>query len=58
MKNWLIGALVVAALFIHVEDRARAAESLRRGGFSPVALKDGSYAIGADEAHGIAVVFG
>ena len=49
----------VAALFIHVEDRARrAADALRRGGFSPVALKDGSYAIGADEAHGVAVVFG
>ena len=48
----------VAALFIHVEDRARAADTLRRGGFSPVALKDGSYAIGADEAHGVAVIFG
>lgn len=48
----------VAALFIHVEDRARAADALRRGGFSPVALKDGSYAVGAGEAHGVAVVFG
>lgn len=48
----------VAALFIHVEDRAGAADALRRGGFSPVALEDGSYAIGADEAHGVAVVFG
>ncbi len=26
--------------------------------FSPVALKDGSFAIGADQANGVALVFG
>ena len=28
------------------------------GGFKPVALKDGSLAIGAGEANGVALVFG
>lgn len=49
---------LVAALFIRVADRARAAQALRKGGFSPAALVDGSYAVGADEAHGVALVFG
>ena len=49
---------LVAALFIRVADRARAAQALRKGGFSPVALADGSYAVGADHAHGVALVFG
>lgn len=49
---------LVAALFIKVADRARAAETLRNGGYSPVAMKDGSFAIGADEAHGVTLVFG
>lgn len=49
---------LVAALFIRVADRARAARVLRSGGYSPVALKDGSFALGADAAHGIALVFG
>jgi hypothetical protein len=49
---------LVAALFIRVADRARAAEVLRKGGFSPVALKDGSFALGADQAHGVTLVFG
>ena len=48
----------LAALFIRVADRARAAAAIRRGGFDPVALKDGSFAIGADQANGVAVVFG
>jgi catechol 2,3-dioxygenase-like lactoylglutathione lyase family enzyme len=48
----------VAALFIRVADRARAADAIRRGGFEPVALKDGSFAIGADQANGVALVFG
>ena len=48
----------VAALFIRVADRAGAAAALRKGGFSPLALKDGSYAIGADQANGVALVFG
>jgi catechol 2,3-dioxygenase-like lactoylglutathione lyase family enzyme len=49
---------LLAALFIRVVDRARAAQVLRKGGFDPVALADGSYAIGADQAHGVALVFG
>ena len=49
---------LVAALFIRVGDRARAAAQLRRGGFSPVALRDGSFAVNAEEACGVALVFG
>ena len=49
---------VVAALFIRVADRSRAAAALARGGFKPVTLKDGSLAIGASEANGVALVFG
>jgi len=48
----------VAALFIRVVDRLAAAETLRRGGFAPVALKDGSYAVHAHEACGVTLVFG
>jgi len=49
---------LVAALFLRVADRGRAAAVLARGGFAPVALKDGSFAVGADQAHGVALVFG
>jgi hypothetical protein len=49
---------VVGALFLRVADRARAAESLCRGGHTPVELADGSFALGADAAHGVALVFG
>jgi len=49
---------MVAALFLRVADRAAAAAALRRGGFKPVALPDGSWAVGAGEAHGVALVFG
>lgn len=49
---------VAAALFVRVADRATTAKSLRRNGLAPVALADGSCAIGADQAHGVAVVFG
>jgi catechol 2,3-dioxygenase-like lactoylglutathione lyase family enzyme len=49
---------LVAALFIRVADRGRAAEVLRRGGAAPVALGDGSYAVSAEQAHGVALVFG
>jgi hypothetical protein len=48
----------VAALFIRVADRARAADALAQGGFKPVTLKDGSLALGADQANGVALVFG
>jgi catechol 2,3-dioxygenase-like lactoylglutathione lyase family enzyme len=49
---------VVAVLFIRVADRNRAADALARGGFAPLILKDGSIAVGADVAHGVALVFG
>ena len=49
---------VVAALFIRVADRSRAAAALTRGGFEPITLQDGSIAVGADQANGVALVFG
>jgi len=49
---------LVAALFIRVADRARAADVLRRNGLQPVPLADGSLAVNAEDAHGVAVVFG
>ena len=49
---------LVAALFVRVADRARAAGVLRRNGLEPVALADGSFAVSAQDAHGIAVIFG
>jgi catechol 2,3-dioxygenase-like lactoylglutathione lyase family enzyme len=49
---------LVAALFIRVADRRRAAEVLRHAGLEPTALPDGSFAVGADRAHGVALVFG
>lgn len=49
---------LVAALFLRVADRARAAQALRRGGLTPTPLTDGSLAIGADQGHGVALVFG
>ena len=49
---------LVAALFIRVADRARAAAVLRRNGLQPVPLADGSLAVSAQDAHGITVVFG
>ncbi len=47
----------VAAIRIRVDDKKAAADSLKRGGFSPVALKDGALAVGAGETHGILLVF-
>lgn len=49
---------LAAALFVRVADRAATAATLRRNGLAPVALADGSFAVGADQAHGVAVVFG
>lgn len=49
---------LVAAAFIRVADREQAAMALHRGGFDPVALPDGSFAVSADKAHGVALVFG
>ena len=51
-------APMMAAVFIHVGDRGRAERRLCRGGFHPSRMPDGSFAIGAAEAHGVAMVFG
>jgi hypothetical protein len=51
-------APMMAALFIRVADRDRAEQRLRRGGMHPARMPDGSVAIGAAEAHGVALVFG
>jgi len=47
-----------AALFIHVADRQQAYKTLRDGGFSPRRMADGAWAVDANDAHGVAVVFG
>ncbi|MBL8386107.1 MAG: VOC family protein [Burkholderiales bacterium] len=47
-----------AALFIRVADRAQAHQALRDGGFAPRRMNDGSWAIDAPDAHGVALVFG
>jgi catechol 2,3-dioxygenase-like lactoylglutathione lyase family enzyme len=49
---------LVAALFIRVTDRRRARDALRHGGFDVLALDDGSFAVSAAQAHGVALVFG
>lgn len=49
---------LVAALFIRVTDRRRAAQALHRGGFEPVGLADGSFAVHAERACGVTLVFG
>jgi len=49
---------LVAALFIRVADRAHAAKVLHRNGLQLVPLADGSLAVHAADAHGVAVVFG
>ena len=49
---------VMAALFIHVASRDDAEATLRRGGFHPTRMPDGSVAVGAAEAHGVAIIFG
>jgi hypothetical protein len=49
---------VAAALFVHVADRDVAEQVLRDGGLAPRRLPDGAIAIGADRAHGTALVFG
>ena len=51
-------APMMGAVFIRVEDRDRAEQTLSRGGFQPLRMPDGSVAIGAAAAHGVALVFG
>jgi len=48
----------IAALFIRVADRDTAERTLRDGGLHPMRMPDGSVALGAAEAHGVAIVFG
>ena len=48
----------LAALFIRVTDRDLAERTLRAGGLHPARMPDGSVAIGATEAHGVAIIFG
>lgn len=48
----------MAALFIRVLDRGQTERRLRGAGFHPARMPDGSIAIGAAEAHGVAMVFG
>ncbi|MBE0615030.1 MAG: VOC family protein [Burkholderiales bacterium] len=48
----------MAALFIRVADRNAAERALRAGGLHPTRVPDGSVAVGATEAHGVAIIFG
>ncbi len=49
---------VAAALFIHVADRDGTERVLRAGRMRPQRMPDGAVAVGADRAHGVALVFG
>ena len=51
-------APLFAALFVRVADRDAAERALRAGGLEPARMPDGSVALGADAAHGVALVFG
>lgn len=48
----------MAALFIRVADRDTAERILLAGGLHPARMPDGSVAVGAAEAHGVAIIFG
>ncbi len=49
---------LMAVLFVRVGDRNAAAAALAARGLRPARMPDGSIALGADVAHGVAVVFG
>ena len=49
---------LMAVLFVRVADREAAAAALAAGGLEPARMPDGSVAVGADAAHGVALVFG
>jgi catechol 2,3-dioxygenase-like lactoylglutathione lyase family enzyme len=49
---------LMAVLFVRVADRTAAGAALAAGGLKPARMPDGSIALGADVAHGVAVVFG
>ena len=48
----------MAVLFVRVTDRDAAERTLRAGGLHPTRMPDGSVAVGAAEAHGVAIIFG
>ncbi len=48
----------MAVVFVRVADRGTAEQVLRREGLHPARMPDGSVAVGASEAHGVAMVFG
>lgn len=45
-------------LFIRVSNRDAAERTMRAGGLHPTRMPDGSVAVGAAEAHGVAIIFG
>ena len=51
-------APLMAALFVRVANRDAAEAALTAGGLKPARMPDGSVALGADVAHGVALVFG
>lgn len=51
-------APAIAAIRIRVDDKKAVADSLKRGGFSFVTLKDGALVVPAGEAHGVMLIFG
>jgi catechol 2,3-dioxygenase-like lactoylglutathione lyase family enzyme len=51
-------APLMAALFVRVANRDAAEAALKAGGLGPARMPDGSVALGADVAHGIALVLG
>jgi hypothetical protein len=51
-------APLMAALFVRVADRDAAERALKAGGLEPARMPDGSVALGADVAHGVALVLG
>lgn len=51
------GTPAIAAIRIRVGDKQAAADRLKRGGFSPVVLKGGALAVGAEQTHGVLLVF-
>lgn len=48
----------MAVLFVRVSERDTAERVLRDGGLHPARMPDGSIAVGAAEAHGVAMIFG
>jgi hypothetical protein len=49
---------LIATLFVHVADRDKTEAVLKAGGVAPARMPDGSVAVGANVAHGVALIFG